>query len=570
MNYDPKIIDDYIKSLEYYYFQDFCDRLLITLYPEDYTPVRAGGRKGDMKNDGYCYVSRIFFQAHATRGESAKLTKNKIEEDLIGCLANWDDVLKFVYITNDTLIGEVENFVDALRKKYKKIAIETWGHKRLASKIKCLSHNEIEYIIDRKFLPEISFLNSEVIGAKFLITSEFSIIKEISQNNLSHFPFENPLLFENRTLKFLRSIIGKQQYRHTEIEKSLVIDKEHYLIEFPDAKSIPNDEDEYQFFYHRRTPNREEIKLTLKSDNISQFLLKNRISENRISEIRTCYESECAGAENFQELFIVRPLYAQFLVLKNISNSPIRLKSLESIANDGVLYKKENLEVNEFTNFPKFLIEPGQNIIIPIGLFLSEFKELSESNSDLVSYTYVPNQVQHLKLGALEESPNIEFIGPSFIPKKIIIENKNQEITSLIHDFSFGNIYWLNRHWLFGSCPHLFFVKNGKLKYQGEIFNVLPNQFNKEYIKVPDGVFEVIVAELEQEVTLINQVIVNGNIHDSEIVLKEGEFYSINVFSNDNIELIGKYILNGLSSGILPKNKKSELIEKFKKTRLII
>lgn len=114
MNYDPKIIDDYIKSIEYNYFQDFCDRLLITLYPKEYTPVRAGGRNGDMKNDGYCYASRIFFQAHATRGESANQTKDKIETDLIGCLQKWNDVRKIVYITNDTLIGEIENFVDTL------------------------------------------------------------------------------------------------------------------------------------------------------------------------------------------------------------------------------------------------------------------------------------------------------------------------------------------------------------------------------------------------------------------------------------------------------------------------
>ena len=135
MRYDPKIIDDYIKSIEYYYFQDFCDRLLLTLYPEEYVPVRAGGRNGDMKNDGYCYASRAFFQAHATRGESAKQTKIKIESDLKGCLEKWKDVLKFVYITNDTLIGEVENHVDKLRVKFPDIKIETWGHKRLTSEI---------------------------------------------------------------------------------------------------------------------------------------------------------------------------------------------------------------------------------------------------------------------------------------------------------------------------------------------------------------------------------------------------------------------------------------------------
>lgn len=551
--------------MEFYYFQDFCDRLLSTLYPNEYTPVRAGGRNGDMKNDGYCYVSRIFFQAHATRGESAKQTKNKIEKDLSGCLKNWEDVRKFIYITNDTLIGEVENFVDSLRKQYQDITIETWGHKRLTSEIKKLDLKEIEFVIDRKIIPEVTFSDSEVVSAKFLITSEFDFIKEISQNDLSNFPFENPLLLENKTLEFLRSLIKGQPYRHTEIEKTLDIDKEHYSIKFPDANSLSK-EDEYQFFYHERIPTKEELKSILKSDNISQFLLKNGIAENRISEIKTCYEGECAGAGNFQELFILRPFYAQFLVLKNISKSPIRFKALETIANDGVLYKKDDSGVFDTISFPNFTIEPGQNIIIPIGLFLSEFKDLSELDSSIVTSTYVPEQVQHLQLGSLEEKQEIEFIGPSFIPKKIISEHKEKEVNSIIHEFSFNNVYWVDRHWQCGSCPHLFFVQNGVLKYQGEIFNVRPNQLHMEGMKITEGVAEVIVAELEQEITLINHVIKNGIPYDSEIVLEEGEFYSILVGPNDHIELEGKYVLDNDSNRVLPKNKKKELIEKFKKT----
>lgn len=564
MNYDPKIIDDYIKSMEFYYFQDFCDRLLITLYPDEYTPVRAGGRNGDMKNDGYCYVSRIFFQAHATRGESAKQTKDKIEADLIGCLQNWKYIRKFVYITNDTLIGEVENFIDTLRAKYPDITIETWGHKRLTSEIKKLELEEIEFVIDRKIIPEITFSDSDVVSAKFLITNEFNFIQEVSENDLSNFPFENPLLLENKTLKFLRSLVNGQLYRNTEIENFIGIDKEQYPINFSDAITLPNKEDEYQFFYHKRTPGREELKKTTQQDNISQFLLNNNISEDRISEIRTCYEGECAGAGRFQELYILRPLYLKFLVLKNISKSPIQLKGLESIADDGVLYKTKDMETNDFTNLPEFIVEPSQNIIIPIGLFLSQFQELPELKGNIVTSTYVPDQIQHLQHGALEENQEIEFIGPSLVPKKLIIEYQSRELTSQIHDFSFSNVYWVDRHWQCGSCPHLFLIQNGELKYQGEIFSLRPNQIHKERIKIPKFVYELIIAELEQEVTFINYIKKNELLHDSEIVLKEGETYSIMVSPNDCIELEGKYSLNFISNGTLPKNKKFELIEKFK------
>jgi hypothetical protein len=65
----------------------------------------------------------MFFQAHATRGESAKRTKDKIENDFNGCIAKWKDIKSFIYITNDTLIGEIENFIDELRIKNPNVEI---------------------------------------------------------------------------------------------------------------------------------------------------------------------------------------------------------------------------------------------------------------------------------------------------------------------------------------------------------------------------------------------------------------------------------------------------------------
>ncbi len=170
---DLRIVEDYIKAIEHTHFQDFCDRLLIKLYPDDYTPVRAGGRNGDMKNDGYCFVSRIFFQAHATRGESAKTTKDKIKKDLEGCLDNWDNVKEFIYITNDTLIGEIENFVDNLRKDYLKITITTWTPKKIIDKIKDLSQKDIEYIIERDFSNNLTINNND--GSKVINQGEINI-----------------------------------------------------------------------------------------------------------------------------------------------------------------------------------------------------------------------------------------------------------------------------------------------------------------------------------------------------------------------------------------------------------
>ena len=144
-----KIIEDHIRALEGAGFQDFCDRLGLTLYEGDYTPVRPGGSKGDMKNDGYCPTARLFFAAHATRGEQASATKLKIQGDLEGCLEKHTDVRTWVYLTNDTLTGEIEHYIDEdLRPAHTSVAIETWDHKKIANKIYELPIEKIEYILD--------------------------------------------------------------------------------------------------------------------------------------------------------------------------------------------------------------------------------------------------------------------------------------------------------------------------------------------------------------------------------------------------------------------------------------
>jgi hypothetical protein len=55
------------------------DRLGSVLFPGDYHPVRPGGQHGDTKNDGYCPKARVFFAAHATRGESAEKSKARLK-----------------------------------------------------------------------------------------------------------------------------------------------------------------------------------------------------------------------------------------------------------------------------------------------------------------------------------------------------------------------------------------------------------------------------------------------------------------------------------------------------------
>ncbi|MBN2455313.1 MAG: hypothetical protein JXB29_02060 [Sedimentisphaerales bacterium] len=143
-----RIVEALLSNLRGDEFQDLCDRLCMELYPDDYTPVRAGGPKGDTKNDGYCPKAKIYFAAHATRGEKTQATKDKIESDLEGCLEKHRDIKKWVYLTNDTLLGDVEMFVGELRTDHPEVTIETWGHKKITGKILGFDEKDIGSIFD--------------------------------------------------------------------------------------------------------------------------------------------------------------------------------------------------------------------------------------------------------------------------------------------------------------------------------------------------------------------------------------------------------------------------------------
>jgi hypothetical protein len=562
MKYDLKIIDDYIKSIDYYNFQDFCDRLLLTLFPNDYTPVRAGGRNGDMKNDGYCYLSRIFFQAHATRGESARNTKKKIKEDLVGCLEKWTDVREFIYITNDTLIGEVENFVDELRLEFPEITIRTWSQKILIEKIRGLDLKDVEHIIDRKLILEQSITYKDTFTTKYLVTDNFNFIKEISNLELENFPFDRALILDNQVLKFTRELLKDQDYRNEELEKRIKVKVENYTKTYPDAKTFPKTDNEYQWKYHERTPTIEEIEKTIKKDCITNYLIRNKIPPHKIAKIFTCYEGECAGDGKFIENYLLRPFWAQYLIIKNISKTAIKLDTIDALKNSNVLYPSIEIKELDKIKLPNFEIEPNQNIIVPIGVFLDDFEKSEKGNEINVSNSNTSEQYQILSFGEIQKSPNIEFIGPSIVPLSISFNNENTKI----HSFDFENLYWIERHWGYGSCPHLFFNFTENLKYQGEIFNNKPNQISLEQITVPRGVNAIKIAELEKEITYINYIKINDRLVYQNVILNEGDEITFEVKTNDIVTVEGYYRVLSESFRNLPKLEKNRIIKRFKKT----
>lgn len=161
-----QIIENHISVSKSFEFQQMCNRLLIKLYPDDYQPTRAAGRYGDMKNDGYCCIKRIFFHCHATRGQDFSILKAKFKSDLGGCLQWQTDVRELIFLTNDTNAGRLERHIDEIRN-IKNRKVITWGVEILTDKISQFSIDTIEYILGFKLNAQ---KNSEPYAIKYEIS----------------------------------------------------------------------------------------------------------------------------------------------------------------------------------------------------------------------------------------------------------------------------------------------------------------------------------------------------------------------------------------------------------------
>ncbi|MFQ2096490.1 hypothetical protein ACK33Q_08390 [Aeromonas veronii] len=102
-------------------------------------------------------------------------------------------------------------------------------------------------------------------------------------------------------------------------------------------------------------------------------------------------------------------------------------------------------------------------------------------------------------------------------------------------------------HWQIGSCPHLF-INDGELKYVREIIASCQNVVGVDQFVVTKDIHELLVCELEDEITYFENIYINEREFISNITLNKGEQLSIPVSKGDCVTFKGKYVPLGLPS----------------------
>lgn len=109
-------------------FEDFFVEVARLRWGDDFEPIRAYGKHGDLKCDGRRPSTGTLYQCYGPRAAKPSAVHEKIKTDFYGALAIWGDKLKgWSIVVNDRqgLDALATKEVDGLRTQHPNIAIKT-------------------------------------------------------------------------------------------------------------------------------------------------------------------------------------------------------------------------------------------------------------------------------------------------------------------------------------------------------------------------------------------------------------------------------------------------------------
>jgi len=111
-----------------------------------------------------------------------------------------------------------------------------------------------------------------------------------------------------------------------------------------------------------------------------------------------------------------------------------------------------------------------------------------------------------------------------------------------VHELDLTNVYTLDRYWEAGCCPHLFLVRTGgEVAYGGALLAAGHSKTAISTFTVPTGVSTVLIAELEDEVTHVESISLDDEVHRLGRTLTRGQVLEFAVSAGVIVRIVGWY-----------------------------
>jgi len=403
---------------------------------------------------------------------------------------------------------------------------------------------------------------------RYYLCKNYEQLVEITNGDLSRFPVENPLLVKNDVIDSLNKIIRNHpySYRHANAWGKSLSSKAEYLELYPNA-IVPDPADgQFSYFEIIRTPSRKELEKLSTQDGLLKIMLEENLPVREIAMVGGYYDG-CGGVP-LQEEYIFRNLWCAFLAVTNMSNRPVQLNSIRGNLLTGFEFQPLTLSDTETQEFPlpKAPVQPNATVLVPFATILPPFYPVNSQNW---SQTY--DGESHVQEVSHEGVASVSFedyliYRNQLIINSIVYEFDGQILEQVLHVFDLGNMYTIDRSWACGSCPHLFFVGD-VVSYSREILAHCDSKVGIDYFKVPKDRTAMVIAEIEDELTEIVSLSINGKKYLQNVSLKKNQFIEIPVMPGSRIEVVGQYLPEvAAKQKFLYGVKRNELVSKFLRT----
>lgn len=429
----------------------------------------------------------------------------------------------------------------------------------------------ILFILER-FIHKSDDSVEESLQCNYYLCESYDQLVEISKRDFSNFPIENVLLIENEIMDSLKTIVKAHpyNYRHASEFGTNFSNTKEYIIRHPSSCKTNKYDGNYSYFQRVRVPTLKELKSIMHVDGILKLMLLDKRPSKEISLVG-CYEDGGCGDGDvtIREEYIFRKVWCAFLAIKNIDDKPIALLHLNGkfIRNSGFNTLISQKNYDDVIEFPKAPLSANSTVLIPIAILLPPLYALDREEHSSKMTNDWQEQVQIVKHETIKTDNLKDFLtfNSQIIPNTISYKKNGRAYTHNIHSFDLSNMYTIDRGLRCGSCPHLF-LQSDHLYYERELLTHCESIVGKDSFIVPSNVNTLFIAEIEDEITEIEIIKINGQQYKSNIILRNSDFIKIPVNSGDIIELIGKYIPNQPVDKNLPQGiKRNELVGSFLK-----
>ncbi len=394
----------------------------------------------------------------------------------------------------------------------------------------------------------------DALYCRYLICKSFEVFEEITTANLSKLPFERPFVVMNDVHRFHRRLTERNPTpRHRGTETDDFESWEDYAQAHPGVRIVErSDYYLYPYFQAMRTPPIEEVRQKIAlHDRVTQLLVEGGVPAREIS-LALAYVEMCGGTHRIREIYRTRPLWPLYLAVTNLRPGPVALQAMvcELERPEGLGYRHLSQKIATSVAeepFPSAALPTGATALVPLATLLCpiddvDLETMSEDSQLLQSER--SQTVTHADLSIAYK--DVAVIGPASWPHLIRLIDAGSPRQQSLHEFNPSNLYMIDRHWLVGSCPHLFAYEPGRTspRYMAELFARQPGVSQVHRFQVPLGIKAFAITELEPEQTVIEQISVNDRVEVAGVVLGQGQAVRLEVNAGDRIVIVGRYETN--------------------------